>query len=360
MENRTAGSQAGLRRVRSVLIVQTAFAGDAVLVTPMAAAVKSLFPRACVDVMLRPEAAVLFKNNPRIRSVLVYDKRHSEKGAAGLLKWTRILRENRYDAALVPHRSIRSALLVLTAGIPRRVGFRNSAGFFLFTDAVRYPTDVHEVHRNLDLVRKLGWIGAAPDPELFPGQAERQAVLAFMKEYRIGGCERLLAMAPGSLWATKRWPAERYADLATGLYKRHRIKTVLIGGKEDAALAKWILRRAGAGVVNGAGRFSLLGSAELIRRCGALVTNDSAPLHLASAVGAKAAAIFGPTVVGFGFGPLRPDGFVIQRNLACRPCSMHGGPSCPKGHFRCMFDISVEEVANAVLLKLFGENRHAA
>ncbi len=349
-----------MRRVRSVLIMQTAFAGDAVLVTPMAAAVKSLFPRAGVDVMLRPEAAVLFKNNPRIRSVLVYDKRRSERGAAGIAKWTRILRKNRYDAVLVPHRSIRSALLVFLAGIPRRVGFRSSAGFFLFTDAVRYPADVHEARRNLELVRKLGWIGAAPDPELFPGRAERQAVLGFMKEHRIHGSERLLAMAPGSLWATKRWPAERYADLAAGLYKKHRVKTVLIGGKEDAALAGWILKRAGAGVVNGAGRFSLLGSAELIRRCGTLVTNDSAPLHLASAVGAKAAAIFGPTIEGFGFGPLRPDGFVIQRNLDCRPCSIHGGPSCPKGHFRCMLDISVEEVADAVLQKLFGKNRHAA
>jgi heptosyltransferase-2 len=346
--------------MRSILIVQTAYAGDAVLVTPVAAAVKSLLPEAAVDVLLRPEAAVLFKNNPRIRNVLVYDKRGPDGGIAGFMKWVRRLRRNRYDVALVPHRSIRSAFLIFLAGIPRRIGFHRSAGFFLFTDAVRYPKNVHEVDRNIELVRKLGWKGTAPGPELYPGLKEEAAVRRFIKINRIHGGERLLAMAPGSLWATKRWPVERFARLAAALYRKNRIRTVLVGGNGDAALAEAILHRAGTGAVNGTGRFSLLESAELIRRCGRLVTNDSAPLHLASAMGAKTAAIFGPTIEGFGFGPFGPNGVVIQKRLKCRPCSNHGGASCPRGHFRCMLDISVEEVAAVVLRRLFREKRDAA
>jgi heptosyltransferase II len=349
-----------MKSLRSILIVQTAYAGDAVLVTPMIAAVRSLFLEAAVDVMLRPEAAALFRHNPRIRNVLAYDKRRADRGMAALWKWAGRLRRTGYDAALVPHRSIRSALLVFLAGIPRRVGFKRSAGFFLFTDAVPYPGNVHEVHRNLELVRVLGWRGRASAPELFPGPEEKASVLRFLRERRIRRGERLLAMAPGSLWATKRWPAERYAALAAALHRRHRIRTILIGGSDDAALAEGIRRSAGEGIETSAGRFSLLESAELIRRCGRLLTNDSAPLHLASAVGTPAAAIFGPTVEGFGFGPFGANGAVIQKKLDCRPCSAHGTASCPRGHFRCMLDISVEEVAGVVMRRLFGGKRDAA
>ncbi|HEX9935395.1 MAG TPA: glycosyltransferase family 9 protein [bacterium] len=354
MENQTGFCKSNtVKRIGNILIVQTAFAGDAVLTEPLVTAVMALYPRACVDVLLTPETAVLFKNHPAVRTVLAYDKQRSEKGAAAFLKWCCRLRQSRYDLALVPHRSIRSALLVFLAGVPRRVGFHRSAGWFLFTDVVQYSRRVHEVERNLDLIRRLGWRGCAPNPTLHPGSEEKSAVRRLLREQRIRPGQPLLAMAPGSVWPTKRWPAHRFGDVARTLYQRNGIRTVLIGGPADLGLAEVVRTRAGKAVADATGRFSLLESAEAIRRFGRLLANDSAPLHLASAVGAKTAAVFGPTVTAFGFGPFGGGHAVIQHRLECRPCAIHGGRKCPRGHFQCMLGITADEVAGTVLRTLF-------
>lgn len=333
---------------RNILVVQTAFAGDVVLVTPLIRATKLAFPESGIDVLLTPETAVLFKNNPYVRSVLVYDKRGHDRGIAPFVRWVERLRTNRYDLALVPHRSMRSALLVYLARIRRRIGFSRSSGFFLYTDAVPYPKTIHEVDRNLLLLRRTGWKKSVPAPVLFPGAGEKKAVDLFLSENGIAPGEPFAVLAPGSLWPTKRWPAERYRETADILYRRHGLRSVLVGGKEDARLGEALAAGSGKHLLNAIGRFSLLESAELIRRSQLLLANDSAPLHLAVAVGTRAAGIFGPTVPDFGFAPYGSGHAVIQKELECRPCSIHGGYTCPKGHFRCMVDISAETVANVL------------
>jgi heptosyltransferase-2 len=152
-----------------------------------------------------------------------------------------------------------------------------------------------------------------------------------------------IALAPGSVWATKRWPY--YAELAAGLDRT----SVIVGGADDAELAQVIVDGAGGRAVSAAGALSLRGSAALIQRASVLVTNDSAPLHLATAVGTPVVALFGPTVPEFGFGPRHPGDIVLGHDqLPCRPCSKHGPPACPLGHHRCMRDLSVTAVAAAV------------
>jgi heptosyltransferase-2 len=154
----------------------------------------------------------------------------------------------------------------------------------------------------------------------------------------------LIALAPGSVWATKRWPY--YAELATMLAPNAML--VVVGGKDDAAHAAAIVNAAG-NVIDATGRLSLLGSAELIRRCALLVTNDSSPQHLASAVGTPTVTVFGPTVPEFGFGPLAPSSHTAGlRGLECRPCDRHGPMQCPLGHWRCMRDLTPTTVAAMV------------
>jgi heptosyltransferase-2 len=155
-----------------------------------------------------------------------------------------------------------------------------------------------------------------------------------------------VALAPGSVWATKRWPF--YSALAMALVEETRI--VVVGSKDDAPLARAIRDAAGEErVIDATGRLSLLASAELISRATAIVTNDSAPLHLASAMGTPTVAIYGPTIPEFGFGPLAPQASVVQHDeLACKPCDRHGPQRCPLGHWRCMRELSVARVANIV------------
>jgi heptosyltransferase-2 len=147
------------------------------------------------------------------------------------------------------------------------------------------------------------------------------------------------------VWPTKRWP--HFAELARALAGETRL--VVVGGADDAPLAGEISAAAGPDVIDATGRLSLLGSAELIRRCAVLVTNDSAPQHLASAMGTPTVTAFGPTVREFGFGPLAPGSTTIGvSGLACRPCDRHGPTRCPLGHWRCMRELTVETALEAV------------
>jgi heptosyltransferase-2 len=155
----------------------------------------------------------------------------------------------------------------------------------------------------------------------------------------------LIGLAPGSVWATKRWPY--YTELACLLNGDARL--AIVGGKDDAPIAAEIAAAASNRVVDATGKLSLLGSAELIRRCAILVTNDSAPQHLASAVGTPTITVFGPTVPEFGFGPLAPRSKTVGvAGLECRPCDRHGPMRCPLGHWRCMRELTASVVADAI------------
>jgi len=333
---------------RKILVLQTAFAGDLILAAPLARGVKEVFKESEVHFLVIPETAVLLKHNPFVDKVWIYDKKRSEKGIGSFLRLMRKLSKEEFDLAIVPHRSLRSALLVFGARIPRRVGFDRSTGAVFFTDVVPYFKNLHEVERNFKLPQVLGWSGDISPPELFPGAEEREEVDRFFDEAGIKPGENLLAVAPGSVWPTKRWPAERFASVIDESWKKWKIRSVLIGGKSDVTLGQRIVRETGDTIVNAMGRFSLLASAELISRCRVILTNDSAPLHLAIGVGTPVVAIFGPTVPSFGFAPYGNGHTVIEKELECRPCSIHGGKKCPRGHFRCMKDISVEEVTQAL------------
>jgi heptosyltransferase II len=333
--------------VSSSLVIQTSFLGDTVLTTPLLA---QLANRGPVDVVTTPASAALLANHPAVRAVIVYDKRGGDRGIRGLLRLARRLRASRYDVALLAQGSWRSAVLTLLAGIPSRIGFTSSAGRWLYTKRVPYRDDLHHAARLLMLARPNGREPLPEElrPTLAPGDAERSAVNALLAQHAVQPGQALVALAPGSVWATKRWPY--YPELARLLASRARL--VVIGSGADAPFAQAILA-AEPSAIDATGRLSLLASAELIGRCGVVVTNDSAPLHLASAMGTPTVAIFGPTVPGFGFGPLSPRASVVGRDtLPCRPCDRHGPQRCPLGHHRCMRDILPALVAERALTLL--------
>ena len=332
------------------LVIQTSFLGDVVLTTPLIAELASRGP---VDVVVTPAAAPLLANNPSIRDLIVYDKRGDDRGLFGLWASSRRLRaragadgamEKRGSTvAYLAQGSVRSAVLALIAGITERVGFSTSAGRHLYTRVVTFRDDQHHAERVWRLAAR------SPDdtpteaqlrPRIFPGDAEVAAVDRLLAGS--AGSGPLIGLAPGSAWGTKRWPY--YTELAARLASRARI--VLIGGRAETPAAQAITAAMSPHVpVDSVAKLSLLGSAELIGRCSALVTNDSAPLHLASAMGTPTLALFGPTVPEFGFGPLAPKRAVGGvEGLPCRPCDRHGPQTCPLTHWRCMRDLGVDDV----------------
>jgi heptosyltransferase II len=326
----------------SSLVIQTSYLGDTVLTTPL---ISELGRRGPVDVVTTPAAAGLLTNHPAIRAVIPYDKRGSERGILGFLRMAVRLRRFGYDAAYLAQGSVRSGALALAAGVPRRVGFQSSAGWRFYTERVPFRDDMHHAARLLSLA------GVAAEesgrrPRVYPGIPERGAVdrlLAFHEVHDDG--PPLVALAPASVWATKRWPY--YGELARALAPRARV--VVLGSRDDVPLSDQVCEGV-PGAINAAGMLTLLGSAELIRRCNVLVTNDSAPLHLASAVETPTVAIFGPTVPAFGFGPLAKGSTTLGLDaLPCRPCDRHGPRKCPLGHWKCMRELSPDDVASRVL-----------
>ena len=331
------------RSANGCLIIQTSFLGDTVLTTPLIA---WLAQSSAVDVVTIPASAGLLENNPHIREIIVYDKRRGDRGVRGFWRVAARLRAGRYRTAYLAQGSVRSGVLALAAGIRERIGFTSSAGRRFYTQRIPFVENAHHAARLLSLATGSSEVNAsAPEvrPRLYPGESERAAVDALLTGASWNG-EALIALAPGRVWATKRWP--EYPRLATLLEGG---RPIVVGSGDDAPLAAAILEATNGGAIDATGKLSLLASAELIGRCRVLVTNDSAPLHLASAMQTPTVAIFGPTVPEFGFGPLAEHARVIgHTDLACRPCDRHGPQRCPLRHWRCMREITPESVAAAV------------
>ncbi len=332
-----------------VIIVQTAFLGDAILTIPLASALRAAYPGTRIAMVVTPAAATVLEGNADIDLLLPYDKHGNDRGVRGGRKIIRQIRDWDADLALVPHRSLRSALITRSAGIARRIGFTTSAGRFLFTDTVTPQHGAHEIDRNLDLLLPLG---IRPQNRVLPTLRANARDRDFVDQLiqRQNGADRspLIAVAPGSVWATKRWIPDGFVAVCRALVERGD-RVFLLGGAEDGELCASIASRAGERVVSCAGILTLLQSAELIRRCKILLTNDSAPEHLAMAVGTPVVAIFGPTIPAFGFAPVGPfDEVVETAGLSCRPCGIHGGNACPIGTFDCMKLLRAEQVIAAI------------
>jgi heptosyltransferase II len=339
-----------------ILVVQTAFIGDAILTLPLVQSLKKNYPAARIDIVVIPRTAEVFSNHPDISNIFSYDKRNTDRGIGGFFRFRKKLLKCRYDLALVPHRSLRSALLTASLRPAKSICFDRSAGKWLFDLQVHYRSKLHEIDRNLSLLHPLGIRNILSTvPQLYPSQEDQKIINGWWKKWEFGK-DRVVAIAPGSIWATKRWLPERFAATAK-YFVQKKYCVVLIGGNEDRRLCEDICTQAEDDKVKvAAGELSLLQSAELIRRCNVLLTNDSAPLHLAAAVQTPVVAIFGATVPQFGFAPRGKHDVVLGIDgLACRPCAIHGGNRCPIGTFDCMNRMSVQTVVQA-MEKVFAQS----
>jgi len=319
------------------LVIQTAFLGDVVLSTPLLAILAQR--HGPVDVITTPAAATLIECSAAVRRVIRYDKRGKDGGLRGLVSLARMLQAEGYARVYLPHRSWRSGVLARLANIPERIGFADGATIF-YTHSVPRPKAAHEVERLLALAGPIE-SGGDPAVTLAIAAEDFAAADAWLGARNLRA--EFVALAPGSIWGTKRWPY--YGELTARL----RLPSVVVGGAEDRLLGDAVVAASGGRAHNAAGDLSLRASAALIARARVLVTNDSAPLHMATAVQTPIVAIFGPTIPAFGFGPRGPDDRIVEHaHLDCRPCSPHGPRVCPLGHHHCMRELGAEVVIEAV------------
>jgi heptosyltransferase-2 len=321
-----------------------------VLTTPLIAELRRRLTPASLTVLTTPQARPLLEQHPAVDRVISDAKRTEGHGLSGLLRTARQLRREHFTLAAAPHKSLRTALLLALAGIPHRVGFRQSAGWFLYHRTAIRDAHRHEVERILCLMRVF---------DVEPEQCERQPYVAYgaparvraeelLRDAGVQRTETLFVVCPGSVWPTKRWTIAGYAGLVRCLARDYG-KVLICGGPDDAPVAQAVHEQSGGQGVNLVGRADLQTFMALIDHARVVVSNDSAPMHIAVARGVPVVAIFCATTPDLGYGPYSERAVVVeQKNLFCRPCSRHGGHSCPRKTEDCMRLVTVPDVLAGV------------
>jgi heptosyltransferase-2 len=318
--------------MKKILIIQTASIGDVILATALIESLHRAEPGASIDFLVKKGHEALFAGHPFLNRIITWDKR-SEK-YAGLLRIIRKARHTKYDLVINIQRFFMTGLLTALSGASETRGFSKNPLSFLFSRSIRHRigSGIHEVTRNQALVDDLTESGDLR-PRLYPSASDEAVADSIMH----GTC---YTISPASLWFTKQYPVEKWKELIMNIPQDAGI--FLLGAPSDQLLCEEIIAATShPGITSLAGKLSLLQSAALMKRARMNFTNDSAPMHLASAVNAPVTAIYCSTVPGFGFGPLSPDSAVVEIDtpLACRPCGLHGFTACPEKHFRCAFGI---------------------
>lgn len=283
-------------------------------------------------------------------------------GVGGLLRMARKIRSGQYDIVFSVHKSWRTALLLKLSGIKVRYGFKEARGRMLYTKTAPRGDLNHEVLRNLAILRNIGFEPKNLDTKMQIGLSDsalekaQNLVSPLLSEIQTG--MRLITVAPGSVWLTKRWPPELFAEVVLELVKQG-FGVILIGGPDDIETGKIIVKRCNLNnhsvselpgrVLDLTGKTDLMTSVAVLSKTSLAVVNDSSPLHFASACGVPIVAIFCATSPDFGFGPwLVPSRVLGVEELSCRPCRRHGGNYCPTGTHACRSGISPETVIGAI------------
>lgn len=326
-----------------ILIIRLGSLGDVILTTAIPGLIKEMFPHASIDFLVKKDFSAVLENNPAIDEILCLDNKGEHKGAAGLFRIIGSLKKRGYSHIIDLHSNLRSRVI----------------STFLKSTVMRYDKQILKrrllkkglkadtVHTVEAYTGALAGFGIAPSkvsPLISISKEESDKAKNRLKAMEVGEEELLVGFNAGAKWPTKMWPEESFAELGRMLSEKTGCRVIIFGGPEEKDLGERLSEKIGHGALSLAGHTGLRESAALMEKCRLFVSNDSGPMHMATAVGIPVIAIFGPTVKGFGFFPLGDKNRIVEKDIACRPCSLHGGPKCPEGHFRCMKDIGVEEV----------------
>lgn len=323
--------------MNKILVIQTAFIGDVILATALLETIHLSAPEVSIDLLVRTGNETLFANHPYINKVLVWNKK--ENKLKNLVSIVAQIRNNKYDVVINLQRFLSSGIFTVLSSAKTTIGFDKNPLSILFTYKVKHEIGDgrHEIERNHELTKVL-YNFEINKPKLYPTSSDIEAI----KNYQNSP---YYCIAPNSVWFTKQLPAQKWVELINILPTDKTI--YLIGAPNDHQNCEKIKNEClDYKIVNLAGKLSFLKSAALMSGAIMNFVNDSAPMHLASAVNAPVTAVFCSTVPTFGFGPLSDNSKVVETKeiLSCRPCGLHGFRSCPQEHFKCANTIQVETI----------------
>lgn len=334
--------------LKKILIRSTNWIGDGIMTTPAVRTIRENFPKAEISLLALPWVADIFAVSPHVDRVIVYDKKGRHRGLRGLIRLSNDLRRQNFEAAILFQNAFEAAFLAWKAGIPVRAGYKRDCR----TPLLNYGVDLnshghnkHQVYYYQNLLAQLGLTVGSEKLSLQLSESDRD----WAQKYRSGlKSSPVIGFNPGAAYGpAKCWPAERYTSLAGLLHEKTGAEFLVFGAAIDKETGRQIAEQGKGYIHNLAGETTLGQAMALISICDAFVTNDSGLMHVAAAAETPLVAIFGSTDA-VATGPFAANASVMQKQMSCQPCLKK---KCDSG-FRCMLDISVEEVAEEVLKKV--------
>ncbi len=325
------------------LVIQTAFLGDAILTLPMIQKLKENNFDCEIDVLAIPSTFEIFSSSPYVNQTIVMDKNGKQKSFVSLWKFIRELKKNNYNRIYSPHRSFRSAFITMMLGVKETFGFSTSSLRHVYKNLIEYQPQHHEVQRNLDLIdfkyENDNWKIL---PEIKIDNSIEEKIYEFCNNN--GLKNNIAAFAPGSVWNTKKYPIESLEEIISYLIKKE-FSILLIGSEKEKILCNNIAGKFNGNVISAAGILGIIEVIALLKRAKILISNDSAPTHLAMCANIPVLTIYCSTIPEFGFYPYnKRSQYLSYDDLSCKPCGIHGYEECPLNHFACGNNLKPETV----------------
>jgi len=340
------------QRKRKILLARTDRIGDLVLTTPAIKAIREAYPDAYIAMIVRPYGEPLVKDNPYLDEVIIYDKFGLHRSAAATIRFGLNLRKAGFDRAVIFHSTNRMHIIAYIANIPRRIGYDNRLSFLL-TDSIKnlkHEGKKHERDYTLDLLKALGIESHEKELYITVDNGAVSDIEQVLSSHGITIKDKLVTIHPGASCISKIWPSERFAKLSDMLIEKHNVKIVVIGGNDKRDLfcvesVKKFMRKEALFLKGALGLKEL---AALLKRSELFVSNDSGPVHIATAVGTPVVDIFGRNQPGLSpirWGPLGKKDIAIHKDVGCEGiCLAH---NCKKS-FACLRAVSVDDIYIAI------------
>lgn len=328
---------------KNVIVKMPNWIGDAVMATPVLQDLRGAFPEARLTALCQSNIAPLLESDPNLNEVIAYKKPSGWIHRAEHYDVISPLQQGEYDLGILMTNSFTSAWWFWRGGVQRRIGYAGNLRSWLLTDAVPKPKKIETQHLVITykmLLEPLGIPVSATAPKLFLSADEERYKKTFFETNNIKADDVVLGINPGAAYGTaKCWPPERFKELTKMMLDHPNIFVVYFGDQSSAPMIDAICQEMPQErVLNLAGKTNLRQLIALISACSVFLTNDSGPMHLASALKIPLVALFGSTS-DIKTGPYN-GGLVIHKHVECSPCYKR---VCPID-FRCMTRISAEEV----------------
>jgi lipopolysaccharide heptosyltransferase II len=335
-------------KAERILITRTDRLGDVVLSTPVIRFLRKKYPTAHIAMMVRPYTSDIVINNPDLNEVILYDKYHEQRGLWKSIKFALALRKKRFDVGIALHPTNRVHLMLFFAGVPIRIGYDKNLGKLL-TKRVLHAKQkglMHEADYNFNLLKEAGFdvSGADHHPYMNTGDDEKKLVDVVLADQGVG--RDVIVLHAGASCPSKRWSPERFAKVADSLAGDFGCDIVLVGGSDAEKYNSLVAENMDMKVFDLTDMLRVGELAELLKRSKLLISNDSGPVHVATAVGTPVVCVFGRSDPGLSpkrWGPLGEKDIVLHKNVGCRECLAH---NCQKD-FACLKAITADEVITA-------------